>query len=135
MRILILIILLFQLRAASAQGFAVVVAKDSPISTADVKKIRDIFLKKRNFDNQTKVVPVNLIGNERVRTEFELQVLQMDRAEINRYWIESHFQGISPPTTQASLRSIKRFILSVEGGIGYLPRDMVDGELKIVYEF
>jgi len=135
MRLLILIVLLLQARAACAQEFAVVVARDSPIATADGKKIRDIFLKKRSFDNQIKVVPVNLIGDARVRTEFELQVMQMDRAEINRYWIASHFQGISPPITQASLASIKRFVLTVEGGIGYLPRDMVDDQLKVVYEF
>ena len=105
------------------------------IATTNAGKIREIFLKKRNFDNQTRVIPINLIGEERVRTEFETQVLQMNRDEINRYWITSHFQGVSPPTTQASLQSVKRFIQSVNGAIGYLPKDMVDANLKIIYEF
>tara|TARA_R110002167_G_scaffold170063_1_gene368057 strand:+ start:70 stop:477 length:408 start_codon:yes stop_codon:yes gene_type:complete len=135
MRVLFLIALLSLVRGLSAEDYVVVVAKDSPITVDDAGKIREIFLKKRNFDNQTRVIPINLIGEERVRTEFETQVLQMSRDEINRYWITSHFQGVSPPTTQASLQSVKRFIQSVNGAIGYLPRDMVDADLKIIYEF
>ena len=135
MRLLFLIALLGLVRGLSAQDYVVVVAKDSPITVDDAGKIREIFLKKRNFDNQTRVIPINLIGEERVRTEFETQVLQMNRDEINRYWITSHFQGVSPPTTQASLQSVKRFIQSVNGAIGYLPKDMVDANLKIIYEF
>ena len=135
MRVLLLIALLSSVRVLSAQDYVVVVAKDSPITVDDAGKIREIFLKKRNFDNQTRVIPVNLLGEERVRKEFESEILQMNRDEINRYWITSHFQGVSPPTTQASLQSVKRFIQSVNGAIGYLPKDMVDAELKIIYEF
>tara|TARA_R110001592_G_scaffold54355_1_gene166300 strand:+ start:1584 stop:1892 length:309 start_codon:yes stop_codon:yes gene_type:complete len=101
----------------------------------DVDKIRDIFLKKRSFEGASRVVPVNPLGSDPVRIEFEMQILSMDRDEINRYWVNNHFQGVSPPTTQASLQSIKRFIETVEGAIGYLPIEMVDANLKIIHEF
>ena len=135
MRIRIIITWLILAGAVWAEDYAVVVAQDSPISFGDSVKIREIFLKKRSFDSQTRVIPINLIGNERVRIEFETQVLQMNREQINRYWITNHFQGVSPPATQASLPSVKRFIQSVPGAIGYLPKEMVDDDLKIIYEF
>ena len=135
MRVAALLFLLWLAGTVSAQDYAVVVAQRSPIAVEDAAKIREFFLKKRSFDHQTKVIPVNLIGDERVRIEFEARVLRMDRAAINRYWITSHFQGVSPPATQASLQSIKRFIQTVNGAIGYLPKEMVDEGLKDIYEF
>lgn len=135
MRVAVVLTLLFLAGRISAQDYAVVVARHSPIAVNDSDRIREFFLRKRNFDQQTKIIPVNLIGDEKVRIAFESQVLGMSRQEINRYWITSHFQGVSPPATQASLQSIKRFVQTVNGAIGYLPKEMVDDGLKIIYEF
>ncbi len=134
MRILLLILLL-QISVAYAGGYVVVVSKNSQINSMETSKIRDVFLKKRNFEGNKKLIPVNLIGDEQVRKAFEAKILQMERDELNRYWVQNHFQGISPPVTQASLLSLKRFVEKVDGAIGYLPVEMVDAEVKIVNEF
>lgn len=120
---------------AMAADFAVVVARDSLITTMEPARIRDVFLKRRNFEGGVKLVPVNPLGEDEIRRLFEEQVLQMDRSDINRYWTTSHFQGIKPPTTQASLESVKRFVERVNGAIGYLPASMVDSTVKVLYEF
>lgn len=120
---------------ACAADFAVVVARNSPLQVEDSDRLTDIFLRKRAFEAGISLVPVNILGDHPARFAFESQVLHMDREQLNRYWITSHFHGLSPPTTQASPEAIKRFIASVEGAIGYLPIDMVDGELKVLYEF
>jgi len=99
------------------------------------EKIKDVFLKKRNFEENIKLLPVNLLGDAEVRKQFELKVLQMQREDINRYWITNHFRGVSPPVTQASMGSVQKFVEKVDGAIGYLPKNMVDQELKIIYEF
>lgn len=135
MRTLVAIFSLLLPLSAFAADYAVVTSSASNIDVMDATKIRDIFLKKRSFEGESRVVPVNPLGSDPVRIEFEMQILNMGREEINRYWVNSHFQGISPPTTQASLQSIKRFIETVEGAIGYLPIDMVDANLKIIHEF
>ena len=135
MRTAILLLLALQLSAVYAAEYAVVVAKSSPIEAMNAEKIRDVFLKKRTFDGGNKLLPVNLLGDESVRKQFEVKVLQMQRDEINRYWITNHFKGVSPPVTQASLVSIQKFIEKVDGAIGYLPKDMIDDNLKVVYEF
>lgn len=135
MRTLLAIFSLLLPLTTSAADFAVVMSSASTIETMDIDRIRDIFLKKRAFENDHRVVPVNPIGNDPVRIEFEMQILNMGREEISRYWVNNHFQGVSPPTTQASLQSIKRFIETVDGAIGYLPIEMVDANLKILHEF
>lgn len=112
-----------------------VVSSSSSVESMEIAKIKDIFLKKRSFEGDLRIVPVNPLGNDPARMRFESQVLNMSREEINRYWVNNHFQGVSPPTTQASLQSIKRFIETVDGAIGYLPIDMVDTGLRIVHEY
>ncbi|MCB1644866.1 MAG: hypothetical protein KDI36_05410 [Pseudomonadales bacterium] len=135
MRGLIGILLLLSASLAQAGDYVVVVSTSTSIENLSSGKLRDIFLKKRSFDGSVRVIPVNLLGNDPARREFEERVLNMEREELKRYWVTSHFQGIAPPATQASLQSVKSFVSSVAGAIGYLPRDMVDGSVRVVYEF
>lgn len=90
---------------------------------------------KRHSVGDEKVIPVNVLGHDEVRSVFETRVLEMDRGRLNAYWIKQHFQGITPPLTQPSFESIKAFIENVEGSVGYLPSSMVDGKIKVIYEF
>jgi len=135
MRVLFLLLFLIQAGSAFAEGYAVVVSRATALESMDVNTVRDVFLKKRNFGGDVRMVPVNPLGGEDARFAFEARVLNMNREALNRYWIGNHVQGISPPTTQASLASIKRFIEKVDGAIGYLPSEMVDSGLKVLYEF
>lgn len=135
MRAVLMLLLIALVSVAEAAEYAVVVARNSPIEALDPDRLRDVFLRRRSFEGSTPLVPVNLLGEEAVRTRFESQVLQMDRGQINQYWVTSHFQGIKPPATQASLQSIKTFIERVDGAIGYLPLSMVDQSLKVLHEF
>ncbi len=110
MRIVLLLLSIALVSVAEAAEYAVVVARNSPIEALDSERLRDIFLRRRSFEGGIPLVPINLLGEEAVRTQFESLVLQMDRGQINQYWVTSHFQGIKPPATQASLQSIKRRI-------------------------
>jgi hypothetical protein len=135
-KIALILFLLIQATTVYAEDeYAVVVSKRSSIEPMQPFKLKDIFLKKRSFEKNNKLVPVNLLGEESVRKMFEQKILMMNRDELNRYWVQNHFQGVSPPVTQASLLSLKRFIEKVDGAIGYLPLEMVDDEVKVVYEF
>lgn len=135
MRWLLCLGLMMSMSAAFAADYAVVVAKESGISAMEQSRIRDIFLRRRNFEGSVKLIPVNPLGEDELRRRFEEAVLMMDRDEVTRYWTASHFQGVSPPTTQASLESVKRFVERVQGAIGYLPLTMVDDSIRVLYEF
>jgi len=135
MRYLLGMSLLLWVSTGWSAEYAVVVARESAITSMDQSRIRDVFLRRRNFEGDTKLIPVNPLGEDELRRHFEENVLDMDRAAVSRYWTTSHFQGVSPPTTQASLQSVKRFVERVEGAIAYLPLPMVDENVRVLYEF
>lgn len=115
--------------------YSVIVSKKVPFSALTSQQIRDIFLLKRHWVGDQKVIPVNLVGQDESRSRFEATVLEMDRNRLNSYWIRQHFQGLTPPLTQPSFESIKLFVQNVEGAIGYIPSQSVDNSIKVVYEF
>lgn len=115
--------------------YAVVMAKDSPVEPLQAPVVRDIFLRKTRELAGITLVPVNILGEPPARVQFESKVLEMDREDLNRYWITSHFQEVSPPSTQASFDAIRQFVIRVEGALGYIPIEMVTEELKVLYEF
>lgn len=115
--------------------YSVIVSKKVSFSTLTSTQVREVFLQKRHAVGDQKMIPVNLVGQDELRSRFESAVLGMDRNRLNGYWIKQHFQGVTPPLTQPSFESIKVFVQNVEGAIGYVPSSMVDNTVKAVYEF
>ena len=115
--------------------YSVVVNKNSKILKLSKKQIQDIYLKKRNFIDEVKVVPINMSSSSQARKKFDAQVLKYDSEKLNRHWVKLHFQGITPPVVQSSDKSMKLFIQNVESAIGYLPTQVVDSNLRVIYEF
>jgi len=131
----ILIILILTSISVDASKYAIVVNKHSDITTLTAKQVKDIFLLKRHFIHDTRMIPVNTSSTNILRKTFEHEILKINRDRLNQYWIKKHFHGISPPLTQSSDTSMKLFIKKVHGSIGYLPISKIDKDLKVVYEF
>ena len=123
------------LSCSGAAEYGVITNPQSGIDRIDARQLRDLFFQKRHFIGTQKVIPVNLLAQNRARIAFESKVLKMDRETLNSYWIKQHFQGIIPPVTQSSFASVKLFVRNVEGAIGYIPLEMVDKDVKVLYEF
>lgn len=121
--------------AVFAAQFSVVVSKKVELGSVSAQQIRELYLQKRHSIGDKKIIPVNVLGNEEIRNAFELKVLGMDRDRLNGYWVKQHFQGVTPPLTQPSSESVKAFVQNVEGAIGYIPAGMVDGGVRVLYEF
>ncbi len=115
--------------------YSVIISKKVPFSTVGSQEIRDVFLQRRHTIKDQKIIPINLVGQDEVRSAFESAVLGMDRNRLNAYWVKQHFAGVNPPVTQPSFESIKAFVQNVEGSIGYIPSKMVDNNVKVIYEF
>ncbi len=120
---------------SAAEDYAVVISAKADLVQLEERMIRDVFLKKRQFARKLRLLPVNITGDVPARRAFELTVLGMTRDELNQYWIENHFHGVSPPGTQASFAALKKIVQRVDGAITYLPRDMVDDRVQVIYEF
>lgn len=115
--------------------YALVIASKSPINHLSQKQVKDLYLMKLHYINNTKIIPINISATAPIRQFFEKNVLNLDREHLNSYWIKEHFQGISPPLTQSSSASVKMFVKNAEGAVGYIPIDMLDADIKVLYEF
>lgn len=131
------LISLFILTAVTVFGaqYSIIISKKVPVSTITAEQIRDIYLQKRHSIGNQTIIPLNLVGQDPSRIAFENSVIGMGRDRLNAYWVKQHFQGNSPPITQPSHESIKAFVQNVDGAIGYIPSSMVDGSVKVIYEF
>lgn len=118
-----------------ASSYAVVVNKSSKLKNLSLKEIRDVYFMKRHFIKGEKLVPVNIASNASLRLIFEEKVLKMNRRNLNAFWVKQHFQGVKPPLTQSSLKSMRLFIKNVDEAIGYLPIEMVESDMRVLYEF
>lgn len=130
------LIITFGLCAAiMGSQYSLIVSKKSDFSTLSTQQVKEIFLQKRHTVGNNRVIPLNLVGQHESRGMFESIVLGMDRDRLNTYWVKQHYEGVSPPLTQSSFESIKAFVQTVEGAMGYVPSSMVDNSVKAVYEF
>jgi len=135
MRYIFTIIMILSVQLSAAKYGVVVTSHKSKVENPTLRQLKDIFLMKRHYVGDTKVLPINMLLASELRQKFEKRVLKINREKLNNYWIKQHFQGISPPVTQASARSVKLFIKNVEGAIGYLPLSLVDDDMRVLYEF
>jgi len=118
-----------------AGNYVVVTSQNSPITKLSKSAIKKIYLKKKLFYANQKLLPINLLAQDKIRMVFESRVLGMQREDINDYWIEQHYHGITPPITQKSYRSLSEFIKNVKGSIGYLSKRNVNKKMRVLYEF
>jgi len=130
----IVFLILLSIHLSFAGDLVVVANKNSSLSNLTKKDVVDIFLKKRLFINETKIVAVNLPASNHIRANFEKNFLKMEPDELADYWTEKHYYGVTPPIIQQSTDGLKAFIKHVDGAIGYIDRDKVDSDLKIVYQ-
>jgi len=135
MRYIFTILMILSVQLSAAKYGVVVTSHKSKVESPTLRQLKDIFLMKRHYIGDTKVLPINMLLASDLRQKFEKIVLKINREKLNNYWIKQHFQGISPPVTQASARSVKLFIKNVEGAIGYLPLSLVDDDMRVLYEF
>ncbi len=118
----------------NAEKFVLVAHPESPIDKLTQVQVRMIYLKKRRFWGNTKLIALNLPPQSTLRQTFERDVLKMSTEKLDSYWIKQHYKGHRPPYRVESVDSMLLFIKKVKGAIGYIPLDKVDSGIKIIYE-
>jgi len=113
----------------------IVVNKQADIDKLTKREIKDIFLMKKHFIKGVKIIPINSATSLSIRSQFEKKVLGLNRHKLNQYWVKQHFQGVRPPVVQSSIQAIKLFVKNVNGAIGYIPKNSLNSDLKVLYEF
>lgn len=117
-----------------AEPFVIITHPQSPIDTLSKSQARMIYLKKRRFWGETKLIALNLPPKNPLRQTFEHEILKMNEAQLDKYWIRAHYQGQRPPYRVEYLKSMLLFVKKVKGAVGYIPPSQVDSEVKVIYE-
>lgn len=130
---LALALLLLAGGAVAAQGIAVVVAPDHPLSEIDRRGLAAIFKRKQRVSaDGAALVPVNLPATAPLRIAFSRAVFAQDPAGLDSYWNERYFHGISPPHVVESVEAMLRFVAATPGAIGYVPACRVDARVRVL---
>jgi ABC-type phosphate transport system substrate-binding protein len=112
-----------------------VVAKTSVVTPLSKKQLKEIYLKKQQYANDIKLIPINMPASAHSRNIFDKSVLKMDESEIAEYWNERHYSGVNPPMVQNSPEAVKAMVKKVPGAIGYIDEEMLDDGLKVIATF
>lgn len=120
-------------RAASGEGaIAVIVA---PGHNGGVKKdeLALIFKRKKLFwPDGGRIQPVNLPAANPLRHAFSLAALGASPEELEKYWNDMYFHGVSPPYVLSSEEAVLRFVAETPDAIGYAAFCSVAGRAKTV---
>lgn len=117
---------------AADEPIAVIVA---PGHAKGLKKddLALIFKRKKLFWNDgSKVQPVNLPASNPLRWAFSLAVLEASPEDLEKYWNDMYFHGVSPPHVVVSEEAALRFVAETPGAIGYVPFCSADSRVAIV---
>lgn len=115
-----------------AGDMVLVTAKKTPIESLSPQECKELFLKKRQFVDKVRLIPVNLPATHPLRKRFERQVLHMGPESLAAYWSERHYNGIAAPAVQPSVESLKTFLHSVDGSVGYLDSKDADSRFTVL---
>ena len=124
-------LLLFETASAADIPIAIIIA---PGHSKNIKKedLVLIFKRKKLFwSDGTKVQPANLPANNSLRKVFSQSILGASPEELEKYWNDMYFHGVSPPYIVSSEEAMLRFVVETPGAIGYVPLCIADSRVTI----
>lgn len=111
----------------------VIVDVDSSVNTLTTEQVARIFLKKQNsFSSGESPVPIDQPKGV-LRDTFYEKYVGKNRSRISAYWAQRVFTGYGTPPAQAtSDDEMVELVSSIPNAIGYVDRESVTPEVKIV---
>ncbi len=106
--------------------------KNIPVDTLSYHQVKMIYLKKKLFIKDVRVIPVNLSPFNPLRKLFNKYVLKMDNERLTLYWNRMYFKGIDPPVVLSSQKAVVKFVSKVKGAIGYVSPKYVNDNVKVL---
>jgi len=125
---------------AAGDPIVVIVNTANPVDNLTMGDLKKLFMSNRSrWDTGKAVAPVMVTAGSPERTAFLKTVCGMNDAEFSKYFLAAAFSGKSatPPKEVGSTASVKAFVASSPGGIGFVKApdfhgDGSDGGVKSV---
>jgi ABC-type phosphate transport system substrate-binding protein len=119
--------------AAAVDEIAVIVAKGSPETHIDPAVLRDIYLKRIFIDKHGQTyIPVNLPPEDPLRRAVTNVIFKKSMLQLQDYWNQRYFQGITPPYVLRSQEAVVQFVAKTPGAIGYVASCRLEAGVKQV---
>jgi len=121
-----------------AQKIAIIVNAKMKLQRQSLttRQVQSIFLRKTLLSPQgERWNPVNLKANDPLRLFLTQKILHKSQFELERYWSEQYFNGISPPYVVLSEEAVLRFVVETPNAIGYILACHIDKRVTPVYFF
>jgi hypothetical protein len=123
----------FDCAAVAGERIAVIVASGDLRNDSSKAELASIFRRKLLIDASGRsIVPVNLPAANPLRVAFSVAVLGRLPENMQAYWNEEYFHGVSPPPTLNSQEAVLRFVATTPGAIGYVLGCDVDTRVKVI---
>lgn len=135
---LILCLILLPSLATLARAELVVVAHpDSGIKEMTRDELINIYLGRfRRLASGLVAEPIDAPADSPVRALFYQQLVGKSLSEINAYWARLVFSGKTrPPQSSLSTDEAVKRVSHQLAALTYLPREQVDGRVRIVFSF
>jgi len=121
--------------ATRATEILAVIGHPGTAAARNQREIADIFRGVLRLDTAGhRVVPLNLPGDHPLRRAFSLALFHQLPQQMETYWNERYFHGVSPPYVVASVEAMLRFVAATPGAIGYVPGCAVDARVTVIAE-
>ena len=119
--------------AAEPTPAIAIVTAPGPARALDLAQLALVFRRKKLvWSDGLRVTPVNLQATDPLRLLFTRVVLGTSPPELERYWNDMYFHGISPPHVLASQEAVLRFVSQTPGAVGYVSACEVDARVQVV---
>lgn len=112
----------------------VIVSQNSPVTSISKASLRAIFgMRKRIWQDGAAITVFVLDGDDPTHIEFSKKVLQTFPYILRRIWERQVYSGTGQaPTTVSSQDEMQRAIATTQNAIGYIRRDRLNEQVKMV---
>ena len=118
--------------AAAADNRLLVVVSAATPAAISADDLAAIFRRKKLFVSGQRVQAINLPAGHPLRRFFSQQVLQKSPEELEDYWRDLYFNGVSPPFVLASEEAVLRFVAATPGAVGYVSSCALDRRVTVI---
>ena len=122
-------------RSAADDCVAIVVNRSNPVENLSFAELRKVFRgEQSHWSNGRRVTIVMLESGKTERQAVLSQIYQMDDKDYTNYFLHNMFTGEihAAPVALASSADVLKYVLNVQGAIGYVRTMDADESVKIV---
>jgi len=118
-----------------SKDITVIAHQNFPKNHLNAKTIKAIYLDKKRFIADKKILPINYAFDNVLRECFERGILKKSRYGLESYWRSAHYKGKTPPKVVKSQKMLFQYVENVDMAIGYIDTNFPrDNEFKVLYK-